>query len=237
MTYCGFSFCLSHDTHDAKSYCHQTSPTRAQETFSSSREAVIQLWFTTQTVVSQLRWNLVHWPVTTWSFLESISNFVCLWCQHSEMKKGVWWWYSNLGLMESAASLIQWPISRSSLFKCKLKQTAGTANSWKLFIKQMSLFFVFLKWQILWMNTSSMKLRSSWSPWPCWSPKVERPSIRSRAEQRAFIAHRHNQVSRQQLSMNAATNWLRYDGTHFILNAMVCVRPCCRDYSQLRTPR
>lgn len=84
-------------------------------------------------------------------------------------------------------------------------------------IQQMSLIFVFLKWQILWMNTLSMKLRSSWSPWPCWSLRAGHQSTRSRAGQRAFTAHQHSQVSHQQLSMNAATKWLRYGGsTHFM---------------------
>lgn len=33
MIYCGFLFHLSDDNNYAKSYCHQTSPTRAQKIF------------------------------------------------------------------------------------------------------------------------------------------------------------------------------------------------------------
>lgn len=134
------------------------------------------------------------------------------------MRKIILWWYSNLWGVQ--------PVWYKDPFPLALALNVNWNKLWgkptiESLVYSRCHFFVFLNWQILWMNTLSMKLRSSWSPWPCWSLKVEHLSTRSKAEQRAFIARRHNQASCQQLSMNAATNWLRYDGTRFILSVMM----------------
>lgn len=166
-------------------------------------------------------------PIRAWEtffLLEKLLKNKVLCSDNIEMRKAVLWCWSGewwvLWGVQPIWHKDPFPIAHSH-FRCNWNKLQGQPT---VDIQQMSLIFVFLKWQILWMNTLSMKLRSSWSPWPCWSLRAGHQSTQSRAGQRASTAPQHSQVSHHQLSMNAATKWLRYGaGTHFISQILATV--------------